>query len=270
MEIFRDYSTSDVLFDLPYVEEGKLTLYPIKVKDYKMFEKGILYLLFSKRHFELGNDDNLFEFVIGVNVARIKEEIEKKDKTLSEQRSSEIALEQVFKEMEDLFSLICREEIKVDLSKIQTGEIMFTNKDKTNIIGKGNFEKVRRIVLLQNAVKEPTIFENKIEEQLAHKYLKAMQSKNKSKSISELGEIANFVSCYTGKSYETLYNQNILQLRADYGRCISLNTHRTNTIFGTVTDKVNLTGLNEEVISKLFEDPYKDMWRDFESFGFLQ
>lgn len=268
MVIFKDYNTSDVLFDEPYVEDGRLTLYPVKVKDFKILEKRIMYLLLSKRHYKLDNNVNLFEYVVGINLARVKQE---KEKRSNDEIPMELILEEVVKEFEELFTVICREKIELDYEKmLQTGEISFTNKDHTNMINRNNYEKIRQIVLKQNAIKEPTIFENKLEEQLAQKYMKAMQSKNKGKSISELGDIANFVSCYTGKSYEELYNQNIMQLQADYYRCISLNTHRTNTIFGTVSDKVKINGLNEEVISKLFEDPYKDMWKDFDSIGFLQ
>ena len=249
MVIFKDYNTSDVLFDEPYVEDGRLTLYPVKVKDFKILEKRIMYLLLSKRHYKLDNNVNLFEYVVGINLARVKQE---KEKRSNDEVPMELILEEVVKEFEELFTVICREKIKLDYEKmLQTGEISFTNKDHTNMINRNNYEKIRQIVLKQNAIKEPTIFENKLEEQLAQKYMKAMQSKNKGKSISELGDIANFVSCYTGKSYEELYNQNIMQLQADYYRCISLNTHRTNTIFGTVSDKVKINGLNEEVISKL-------------------
>lgn len=268
MVIFKDYTTSDVLFDIPYTEEGRLSIYPVKVKDFKLFEKRVIYLLLSRKHYKIENDINLFEYVVGVNLARIKQE---KEKRSDDEIPVEIILEEVIKELQELFTIICRENMRIDKDIMENkGEIVFVNKDGTNIINKNNYEKIRQIILKQNAIKEPTIFENKLEEQLAQKYMKAMKNKDKGRTISELGDIANFVSCYTGKSYEDLYNQNIMQLQADYIRCISLNNHRTNTIFGTVTDKVKLNGLNEEVISKLFEDPYRDMWKDFDSIGFLQ
>lgn len=268
MVIFKDYTTSDVLFDLPYEEKDRLRLFPIKVKDYKKFETlSILYLLFSKRHYELDNNANLFEYVIGVNLARHKIESTNKKQELT----NEELLMLVIAELESLFSIICREDIFYDKDYLYTdGEIVFVNKDKTIRISKNNFEKIRQIVLKQNVIREPKIFENKLEENLGKKYMKALQNKNKGEVISELGDIANFVSCFTGKSYDVLYQQNIMQLQVDFCRCVSLDTYRTKTLFATVDSSTKINNLTEEVITRLFADPYANMWKDMSSFGFLQ
>lgn len=268
MEIFKNYTTSDVLFDLPYEEKDRLKLYPIKVRDYNKFEPlTSMYLLFSKRHYQLDNDTNLFEYVIGVNLARHKKENENKKIEL---RNDELLM-LVIDELESLFSLICREEITYDKKALnEKGTIDFINKDKSIRIHKNNFEKVRQIVLKQNALREPKIFENKLEESLGKKYMKALKNKNKGEVISELGDIANFVSCFTGKSYDMLYQQNVMQLQVDFCRCVSLNNHRTKTLYATVDSKTKVNNLTEEVISMLFADPYANMWKDMNSFGFLQ
>ena len=43
MVIFKDYNTSDVLFDEPYVEDGRLTLYPVNNKLFlNIYQNNIL------------------------------------------------------------------------------------------------------------------------------------------------------------------------------------------------------------------------------------
>lgn len=265
MEIFRGYTTSDVLFDIPYVEPNKLILYPLKVKDYGIVEDKLKYLLFSKKYLKLDNNINLFEFILGNNIASYMNEFEKKNKPKTQ---DEVTL-MVLGELCELFSVICREDIVYDEDKLLTlQEIVFRNKNNTININRKNFEKIRPIIIKQNAIREPFVFENKLEEQIAEKYMKAQQKKG-GNNITDFGEIANFVSCYTGKSYESLYNQNVLQLQTDYYRCVSLDTHKTNVIFATMSDKAKLDGLTEEVVSKLYGNPYDKMWKDFESFGFV-
>lgn len=263
MVIFKNYTTSNVLFDEPYEEVGRLKLYPVKVKDYNSFDNLLLYLLFSKKHYELNNNINLFEYVVAINIARYDKEKKEEDK--------EKLLYMVLKDLEELFSIVCRENIYHDKEELcNNNVVILRNKDNTIRITKGNYEKIRQIVLKQNGIKEPTIFENKIEEQLASKYMKAMQKKNKGNLISELGDMANFVSCYTGKSYEELYNQNVLQLQCDFCRCVSMENYKTSVLYSTVSDKAKVTMLTENIVPKLFEDPYKDMWKDMNSIGFLQ
>lgn len=268
MEIFKDYNTSDVLFDIPFVDENmKLKLYPVKVNKYKEFDTLTKYLLFSKKHYKLDNTQNLFEFIIAVGVNSYNTELTRKNI----QKTSEELLFMVIRDFERLLSIICREPILYDGNQLfQKGEVIFANIDRSIIIGRGNYEMLRQIVLKQNALREPKIFENQIEERMAKKYMMALQKKNKGKSISELGEIANFVSCITGKSYEELYNQNVMQLYTDYYRCLSIEAYKSSTLFMTVSDKVKPNEFNEEVIPKLFADPYEGMWRDRNSFGFLQ
>lgn len=265
MEIYNGYTTGDALFDLPF-KNNTLTLYPVKVKNYKEFEKYIKYFMFSKKHYKLDNKSNLFEYVIAVGISTQSNSKANKNKNISKQE----CLDMVIKDFEVVFSIICREKISLDMISFQTeNEIKFVNEDKTIKITSKNFELVRKIVLKQNAIKEPKIFEDEIEERLAEKFLKAQSKRNKGNLINELGEIANLVSCVTGKSYEQLYNQNILQLYSDYFRCISIEMYKSNMMFMTVSDKIKPNDYTESVIPKLFEDIYEKMWIDRDSVGFL-
>lgn len=264
MEICKGYTTSDVLFDIPY-EGMNMKLYSVLVKEYKEFEKYIKYFIFSKKHYKLDNNTNLFEFILAVGVSTYEESYKKKKVEITRDE----LLDMVIKEFENAFSIICRDKIVCNEEALNEGEIAFTNEDNSIRIGRNNFEMLRQIILKQNALKEPKIFENVTEERLAEKYMKALERKRNGDTISELGEMANLVSCDTGKSYEDLYNQNIMQLYADYFRCISIQAYKTTTLFATVSDKVTPQEYNEEIISKLFADPLAGMWKDKSSFGFL-
>lgn len=256
MEIFRGYTSSDVLFDEPFTTKT-LKLYPIKVNQYKEFTQYINYFLFSKKHYGIENKVNLFEYTIAINISRIKNNYSTQNKEVS----NTDCIIAVTEELGRAFSIICREEIYVDNYALQeTGEIVFINKNKTICINKGNYEIVRQVVLKQNVIVEPKIFEDEIERKLAEKYLKA-QSKN-NKGVSGLGEMANVVSCATGKTYEQLYEQNVMQLYVDYYRCINTENYRTTALFRTVDSKVKVTNYSQEVISQLFKDPYEGMWKD--------
>lgn len=263
MEIFNDYTSSEVLFDIPYIG-NKLTLYPIKVRDYKIFEQYTKLFLFSKKHYKLGNNDNLFEFVLAIYTASYLEDYSKKGLEVTEEEALSVVLE----DFEKIFTIICREKIYYDKEKLSNGSIVFVNKDKTIEVSRNNFEIARQIVLKQNALREPKIFENITESKLGEKYIKSLQKK-KGKTITELGEIANLISCVAGKSYDELYNQNVMQLYADYFRCASLESYKANILFMTVSDKVKPPQYAEEIISKLFSDPYDGMWLDKSSVGFL-
>lgn len=262
MEIFKDYTTSDVLFDIPYVDR-ELILYPVKVKDYKEFDKYLKFFLFSRKHYKLENDANLFEFIIAISLARLKEDTKDKEITNDE------LLMIILGEMGTAFSIICRENISYNKEDLIQGVVSFTNAQGNLKITRNNFEKLRQIILKQNVLKEPKIFANITEQRLGEKYMKALQKKGKGKNISDLGEMANLISCSTGKSYEQLYEQNVLQLYADFYRCASIESYKASIIFRSVSDTVKVTEYTEEVISGLYADPYANMWKDTASFGFL-
>lgn len=256
MELFRGYTTSDALFDEPFIN-GTIKIYPIKVREYKEFTQYVNYFLFSRQHYGIDNKINLFEYTLAVNISRKQKEAMDKKK----QMNNTEGLMTIVDELSRAFTILCREEMKVDLSHLRdTGDVKFHNENNTICIHKGNFEMVRQIVLKQNFITEPKIFEDEIERKLAEKYLKA-QSKN-NKGISGLGEIANLVSCTTGKTYETLYNQNVMQLYADFYRCINTENFKTTSLFRTVDTKVNVVNYAQEVVSLLYKDAYEGMWKD--------
>lgn len=256
MQIYKEYDVGDVLFDLPYEEEGKLRIYPIKVKDYKKFKQYLHYFLGSKKHYQLDKKTNLLDYLIAVNVAKKKEDVKGNEVDINE------LIVSVIHELEQAFSLICREEIYCNWDSLKEDNITFTNGTGDIQITKKNFDKIRRIILKQNVLIEPKIFEDEIEAKLAEKYMKAKRKKSEGKVLETLGEMANVISCYCGKSYEELYNQNLMQFHADYNRCLTNEEARNSAIFRTVSDKVKVVTYSQPIIKDLFKDPYAEMWKN--------
>lgn len=256
IDIYNGYTTDEVLLDEPYVDKN-LKLYPIKVNQYKEFNKYLHYILYSKKHYGIKDSKIKFlDYVIALNVSNYKQQIEDK--------SNMELIEMVLKDLSNIFTIICREDIFIDVERAED-EVVFINKDKTIQISNKNFNKARVITLKQNAILEPKIFEDKMEEKLAKKWLKSKQIKNKS-SVSGVGEMANVISCVTGKYYSELYNQNVLQFYADYYRCTHIENYKATTLFRTVSNDITIIDFTNEIISDLYRDPYEGMWQDFDSF----
>lgn len=254
IDIYKDYTTNNVLMNEPYKDDN-LILYPIKVKDYNKFLRYSNYLLYSKKHYGVKDRKiKLLDIVLGNFIAIYMQQ---------DNIEENIALQKVVKELEELFTMVCMEKISLDMENGK--DIVFINESKTIYITPKNFDKLRIIVLKQNLLQEPKLFEDEMEKKLAEKWLKAKQSKNKNK-INGIGEMANLVSCATGKSYNELYNQNILQFYVDYDRCVNNENYKVTSMFRTVSDKIDIVDYTKEVISSLYADPYEGMWKDFDAF----
>lgn len=257
MEIYNGYTTDDVLWNEPYIDD-KLTLYPLKIREYKEIQPYLQYFMFSKKHYQIDNKTNLFEHLVLLNMSSLKNKI-------SENQYSDMQLmATILQNIANGFTIICKEEIQCDLVALQQGNMILKNEDNSIEINKNNFDKARRIILKQNVIAEPKIFSDKIEKKLAEKWIKSRQQKN-SNGISGLGEMANLISCATGKSYDEIYKQNIFQLYCDYYRCTNTEDYKATTLFRTVGD-VEIVDYQREIISQLYADPYDGMWKDKNSF----
>ena len=253
IDLYNGYTTDDVLRDIPF--EGKsLILYPVKVYQEKQFNKLLQYILYSRKHYGIDSKIELLTYVIQANVYSLK---------THNKLSDDEAIGLVIKDLEELFSIICRQDIKFDIA--EDNKICFTNKEKTIQITNKNFNLLRIVVLKQNAIHEPKIFENDEEKFVAEKWKDAMSKKNEN-NINGIGEQENLISCLTSKSYEVLNNQNLLQLYADYYRCLNNINSNATIIFKTVSNEVKMINYTDEIISQIYRDPYEGMYIDFDSF----
>lgn len=256
IDIYNGYTTNEVLLDEPYVDKY-LKLYPIKVNQYKEFNKYLHYILYSKKHYSIKDSKIKFlDYVIALNVSNYKQQIEDK--------SNMELIEMVLKDLSNIFTIACREDVFIDVKRVED-EVVFINKDKTIQISNKNFNKARVIILKQNAILEPKIFDSEEDLYVHEKWMEAQKNKNK-KNIKGFGEMANLISCSTSKSYEMLQEENILQFYADYYRCINTISSKGTTTLKTAFSDIDIVNYTDEIISEIYKDPYEGMFKDFNSF----
>ena len=104
IDLYNGYTTDDVLRDIPF--EGKsLILYPVKVYQEKQFNKLLQYILYSRKHYGIDSKIELLTYVIQANVYSFK---------THNKLSDDEVIGLVIKDLEELFSIICRQDIKFD------------------------------------------------------------------------------------------------------------------------------------------------------------
>ena len=71
MIIYKDYDTTNLLFNEPCEVDGVGTIYPVSLKDYKKLRKYSHYLTFSREYLGIGNDIGLlYALIIAVSRAK--------------------------------------------------------------------------------------------------------------------------------------------------------------------------------------------------------
>lgn len=250
MIIFNDYELSDALFDLPCII-GKAKIYPTKVSEYKIFQKYSKYIMFSKAHYGVPSDykDSLLRCSIYYNIMVLRG-----DNNSNEDNTEYLNI--VFEELEELFSLVCREQIKFSFID---NTYNFINKNSEVIIDENNFDTIRKVLLKLNMIFEPKIYESELERKWEEK---AMIARSKKNTSFDFVDIITIVSCSASKSYKDIYEQNIIQLYSDYFRCINTENSRTTSIFQSVDSKYKGSNFADSMVGFLFKNPYEGIWKD--------
>lgn len=263
MKIYKEYTTDELVMDLPCHIDNLGKIFPVKVKEYKKFLNYAKYLVYGRKHLKLDEDTFLLQGIYHLNIAIYQ----------SEGLEQIEAIGKVLTDMEDLFSILTRKKIYV---KVEKGEIKFTDVDFTEelkkqklnilknektemkkptiIIDNKNFDILRKVILKMVLLREPKIYEREIDRKWEEKALAA----KKGKSI-ELGEILTIIRIATGDSYEYLTNLNIFQLYCDYYRLQQVDSHDKTSLFATVSDKVKVDSFVENIVDVLYKDPTEDL-----------
>jgi hypothetical protein len=261
MKIYKNYDTSDILLDKPCIIEG-VKLYPVKLKDFKEFEKYSKYICYSHEHLGI-TDYEISLLPCVIMSAMIGYKDGKQPNVLENEQDRQLYL-YVVNEIAKMFSIVCREKMEYYPQLAEDGvntEICFSNLGKTMIIRPVDFDDIRTILLKQNVMFEPKIYESEMQRKWAEKVKKARSKK----SNSEIGEVINLVSCEKGVPYHDLDEYNVLQLYADYFRLINTKEAEAVTLFRTVaTDGSKLPNIHfsDAIINKLYKNPDDDLFID--------
>lgn len=252
MVIFNDYELTDALFDLPCIIENA-KVFPTKVCEYKTFQKYIKYILCSKKHFNIKEDyeNSLLKIIIYSHIRLLQEDPSTFNSDLVHQQNI------IVKELEELFSMVCREEIKIsDDDKTYS----FVDTSGKVIIDEDNFDMIREVLLKLNMMFEPKIYESEIEKKWEEKAMIA-RSRNNSQDF-DFADIITIVSCSTGKSYQEISEQNTIQLYSDFFRCTNTESSLRTTIFQSVDSDFKGVNFTKSIVGMLFRNPYDGIWTD--------
>lgn len=245
MVIFRDYTTDELIMNLPCDIGNNVLLYPTLVKDYKKFNNYIKYIIFGRRHLQLPKETSLLKGTISFYISAMNGSNANMD---NEQGVATMIT--VLNEMCEMFSMITRSEITY------SNTLEFSNSDKSIVINDKNFDIFRMVVLKMNMLREPKIYEREIDRKWEEKALIAKRKNNKN---IELGEILTVVRNTTHEKYEDLINMNVFQLYCDYFRIQQVMAHKDTALFATVSDKIKPTEFIDSIFEVLYRDPTKDL-----------
>lgn len=245
MIIYKDYDTTNLLFNEPCDIDDLGVIYPISVGDYKKLQNYIQYLIFSEKHLNLTKEAKLLNGII-VMIAGSK----CKDANNLIELNEKIFI--VLEEMAQLFSLLTKKNIIYIADK--DGYIFKDNEETVNI-NNCNFDILRKIVLKMCLIKEPKIFKDKITQKWYEKALIAKRSKSPD---IQFEDILITVSQDMKMSYEEIKNLNIFQLYSYYYRINHVENYKAITIFRTCSSKLPNINYSDGILQTLYKEETLD------------
>ena len=244
MDIYRDYTTLDVLYDRPCHIQGCGEIYPIKVKDFIDFQKKYnSYFVYTKQHLDSFIPDDMckgsLKKTITINMAR-KCQPNEFGRVLSEQD----AIMECVMELEEAFSIVARKEIKYNNGT-------FSDKDMSVKIDDSNFDYVSKVIVQSNLIYQLKYYKDP---EYARIMEKARKAHNKNPISFE--EMICYIKTLNKISYEEIMNENVLQLNCDFQALAQAENYRTMMNLKLVSsDKpLNNARLTCPFVDKLYDN----------------
>jgi hypothetical protein len=257
MSIFQDYDVEDILLDNP-CRIDNVDIYPIKVAKWKKFQKYISYLIMSREHYKITEDQPFLQCII-VNMMQVYNNKEyPQDDNLKLQ-----LINYIFKQLCDMFSIVTRTTITYE-NNSELGDC-FVNHDKKILIHEKNFDTIRQVILKQNILFEPIIYKSKLKEKWAQSVARGRAKKNKGLSLAEMISI---VREGLKISYEEINELNIFQLYVDFYRHDNTKIYETITLlkttYGMDWSQFPNTDYKDPIIDRIMRNPELDYFKDFD------
>lgn len=246
MIIYKDYDTTDLLFNKPCEVYGLGKIYPILVKDYKKFQKYVRYLMLSEKHLNLSEDVKLLDGIIIMMSGAMC-----KNPSDSKELNSKALI--TLNELSELLSIITKK--KVSFTENRLG---YSFKDSTGEvnINSDNFDTLRQIVLKMCLIKEPKVFKDKLTQKW---YEKALIAKRKKSPEITMEDIIITISQDMKMSFNEIAELNIFQLYSYYYRINHVENYKAITIFRTCsTGKLPNVNYSDGVLNQLLKEETLD------------
>lgn len=252
MEIYEDYTYEDVLYNEPCLVKECGYIYPVSIRQLKKLNLYSMYLILGKDHLKVDDEKLILPAIISVGFNYYIEQ------GLFEKDDTKNIIAKVISDLEDLFSIISKEKVSIkDIEKLR-----FSNDTNTFIISPNNFDKVRQVILKQNLLYEPKIYENEITQKWAEKVKKARRRKSKPISMESM---INALRSDLKISYKEISEMNILQFNFDYARMIHVQNYNKATFYGILSSDVPNINFVEDLLEEIIKNPDDDIFKDSSS-----
>ena len=250
MKIYKEYTTDELLQDLPCFVLGCGMIYPLKVKEYQsflskygslfMFDEESLNMLLPKE-MNVKNTNYMNKVVLYNSLSLQGQSLQ-----YGIEINSETIIKDSLNDLAKALSIVTKKQIKYNNENNS-----FVDENNSININSNNFSDVRKVVAMQNLIKEPTIYEDSEYTQLI---MEARRRKNKQNGGNiNISEMVTYVKNYGKVTYEEIFNENVLQLFADYRSMIQMEYYRTIMNFKLVSSEVGNTNLAEGFIDDLYK-----------------
>lgn len=258
MDIYRDYTTTDVMYDLPCEVNNCGKIYPIKVKDYIKFLKGYgLYFMYTPKYLKALVPDEITKSPLQKTIVLVCQIKSNSNESFGKKKSQEDIVLEILNELTEAFSIVARTKITYDGDN---GDF----KGKDIVINGKNFDFVKKVVALSNLIYQPNYYEDN---EFAQVMEKARQAHNKDSINFE--EMIAYVKNATKTTYEEIMNENVFQLNCDYRCFITSEDYRTAMNFRCVSDEKALkkVKLSPSFVDSFYVDGDKRFLTSLESLG---
>lgn len=231
--------TLNNIFNRPTVVEGVGKVFPIKIRDWEVFEGYLDLLLLSKA--SLPTEDESVPLLYRI---------------ISYYRDDPKSVEM----LAELFNLVTQtDSFYFDVKLFPEENFCFINNEEQEI-NADNYEELRKVILHQNIILEPKIFKSK---RVAEWARKALELKSRNSANVTLEDMITTVSVVKGVHYNELEDYSMYQLKSDFQRINMIKSFESSSnFFGNpyAASELKLTHFAETL--ELYADPYKDVFKD--------
>lgn len=210
-------------------------IYPVKLLEWDSFVKlASKFLmtsdLFLRRRLSLSENIKLFDFI-----------------TINAIVSSEDGYSGL-KEMEQLFSIVFRKEVKVGMRGKMSKQEVFFMVDKKGIIDRNNYEEVRKIIMEQNLLFDPVVAKNEKSQKIIDNAIERMRG---DKPPMDIEAMVVIVSMFKKIDINEI---TYYQLRADFEMFSKIEQNRAIPIYRVNGAEIDLINLTQEM--DIHKNPY--------------
>lgn len=257
INIYREYSTDELILGFPCKVINVGNLYPIKVKDWLEFSKYGGYLRLSYKHLKLEKKEDLLSFIFQMLLTDKCKDCKTKEEQLNK-------IDECIKEFERMFSLVFRLDMKFVSDDINDIKFRGYTDDGQVIaeVNKKTYEMFRIVAMKLNCMQEELL----VEDDMILQHIQMQEASDKKGKNITLGDIILKVSWRMNVSIETIKEWPIFLLYGYFQEIMHFETCKTLDMYRCAGAKVDNISISDSVIPNLYRrKSLQDYLRDANS-----